>query len=137
MLAHVAPLPGVGEHGALDLESAVGRAGLVRACRVEPCRDPCMVDGVEPEPAEVWHQAIAHVDVMGPERGRFPPMFPPRAVAGGEVPKQRRLVLSRRRHVFAAPQAASTVAPSPARHVEREFRETSERILRMRPLTRV
>ena len=51
MLADLAPLPGGGEHGARDLEGAVGRAGPVRARRVEPGRDPRMVDGIEPHPA--------------------------------------------------------------------------------------
>ena len=85
MLAKLAPLACGIEHGAQCLEGAVGRAGHVRAHSVELCRDAGMVDGVQPEPAEVRHQVMAHGTVPGLERGRLPAAIAPLAVAGGEV----------------------------------------------------
>ena len=88
VLAKIVPLPCGAEHGAQYLEGAVGATGLVGARRVEPSRDPRMIDGIEPEPSEGGHQPVAHVDVMGFERGRLPPVLaaltvPARAVPGG------------------------------------------------------
>ena len=68
MLADLSPLPGGGEHGARDLEGAVGRAGPVRARRVEPGRDPRMVDGIEPHPA-AYPVPPEPGDLRGPRPG--------------------------------------------------------------------
>ena len=61
VFADLTPLPRGLEHGAQDVERPVGRAGPLRARRVEPRGDPRMVDGVELEPP-------LHVDVEGLER---------------------------------------------------------------------
>ena len=105
MLAKLAPLARSGEHGAENLEGAVGRAGPVHARRVEPCRDPRMVDGIQPHLPEGGHQAFPHVDIVGFERRGLPAALAPLAVAGGEVTEQRRFRLARGRDGLARPRA--------------------------------
>ena len=129
VLGDLAPLARGRQHGAQDLERAVGRARLVCAGRIELGRHADMVNGVEPQPPEMRHQPIAQVDVECPECGRLPAVPPAFTVAGRERTEQRRHFLSRRRHVLAAPEPSQDHGALPPRRVEGQLRKTPERDL--------
>ena len=126
VFAKLAPLPGGGEQGAQYLEGAVGCAGPVRARCVEPCGNSGMVDGIQPESSELRHQPVPHVDIVGLQRGPFPAMLAPLAVADGEIAEQRRSRLTHGRNGLARPQAGEDGGGFPACLLDAHLGEAPE-----------